>query len=348
MTDEILADFRSDTVTLPTEAMIRSIETAPLGDDSRDGDPTVERLESMAAEMTGKEAGLLVSSGTMGNLLALMAHGDRGGEVLVDDRAHMLNSEMGGIAGIAGLMYRPIRSAAGMMDLKVLRRELKSSLAPKHLKTSILWMENTHNSCGGVALSVDYMSEVAAFARSVNAAVHLDGARLFNAAIALGVSAAELAAHADSVMFCLSKGLSAPIGSLLVGSEAFVVRARALRRMIGGNLRQGGVIAAPGICALETMVERLEEDHRTARQLALGFAAINPSFVDLDTVQTNMVLFDVGDPEDLPVWQEKFKEQGILVLPSGPQHLRFMTHRHITLEIVEEALERLRKITPGR
>lgn len=332
---EMIIDLRSDTVTQPTAAMLERMRSAPLGDDSRDGDPTVQALEALAAERTGKEAGLFVPSGTMGNLVALLAHADRGGEVICDSGAHMLRSEMGGIATIAGLFFRTLPSSRGAVDLDALKDSLRPKLTPSRLATGLVWMETSHNDAGGAVLPLAHMRAVRTLAHDQGVPVHTDGARLFNAATALGVDARVIADCSDSVMFCISKGLSAPVGSLLVGSRDFILRARAFRRMVGGAMRQAGVIAAAGIVALEDMVRRLSEDHQTAKRLAEGLARIDRSLVDPSTVETNIVRIDVtSSGRDADRWAETLAARNVLAGPWTTRQIRCVTHRHIgTVEI---------------
>jgi threonine aldolase len=232
-----MIDLRSDTVTRPTEAMLESMREATFGDDSRDGDETVMKLERLAAERMGKQAGAFMPSGTMTNLVAMLTHAQRGGEVLLEQGSHTLNAELGGIAGVAGLFYRGIPGERGAMEIDALREALRPTLR-NQMGTALVWMENTHNRSGGAVLPLDYMRQVHDLAHQRGVPVHLDGARIFNAATALKTEARQLAQHADSVCFCVSKGLSAPVGSVLCGSAAFIERARAFRRMVGGNMRQ--------------------------------------------------------------------------------------------------------------
>lgn len=332
-------DLRSDTVTLPTPAMREAMAAAVLGDDSRDGDPTVLRLEALAARLTGKDAAVFVPSGTMANLVALMAHGTRGGRAVLDAAAHILNSEMGGIAGVAGLFPVTLPGDRGRMPLGRLRETLAAPAGRNLAPVAVVCMETTHNAAGGAVLPLDYMAEVHAAARAVGVPVHTDGARLFNAAVALGVPACEIARHTDSVGFCLSKGLSAPVGSLVCGPVAFVERARAARRMVGGNLRQAGLLAAAGIVALETMIERLAEDHATARELAVRLHALDARLVTPETVQTNIVRVDVSaSGRSAAQWSARLAERGVRVSPAGADALRFVTHRHVgMLEIARAA-----------
>ena len=333
-----MIDLRSDTVTRPTEAMLESMREATFGDDSRDGDETVRKLEALAAERTGKEAGAFMPSGTMANLVAMLAHGNRGGEVLLEDGSHTLNAELGGIAAVAGLFYRGIPGKRGAMDVEVLRESIRT-LTRHHQGTALVWVENTHNRAGGAVLPLAHMRDVYGLAREKNVPVHLDGARLFNAAQALGTSVAALAQHSDSICFCVSKGLSAPVGSVLCGTAAFIERARACRRMVGGNLRQAGPLAAAGIVALETMTNRLVEDHQTAKRLAEGFHRIDASLCDPKEVETNLVRVDVKKSgRRAAQWSADLKQKGIMVAPADIHVLRFVTHRHISAPDVDTAV----------
>jgi threonine aldolase len=333
-----MIDLRSDTVTRPTEAMLESMREATFGDDSRDGDETVKKLEALAAERTGKEAGAFMPSGTMANLVAMLAHGQRGGEVLLEEGSHTLNAEFGGIAGVAGLFYRGVPGRRGAMDIEALR-EMIRPVTRYHMGTVLLWMENTHNRAGGAVLPLAHMRAVHGLARENGVPVHLDGARIFNAAIALGSAASEISQHSDSVCFCVSKGLSAPVGSILCGSAAFIERARAYRRMVGGNMRQAGPLAAAGIVALETMVNRLGEDHQSAKRLAEGLHRIDPSLCDPKDVETNLVRVDVRKSgRRAAQWSADLKSKGVLVAPADLHVLRFVTHRHISAPDVDAAV----------
>ncbi len=335
-----MIDLRSDTVTQPTAEMLDAMRAARLGDDSRDGDPTVRELEALAAARTGKAAGMFVPSGTMGNLAALMAHTGRGGEVLLEESSHILKSEMGAIAHVAGLFHRTIRGDRGAMDVGVLTETISAQLKPNKLATALIEMETTHNGAGGSVLPLDHMAKVHALGQKHGIPVHTDGARLFNAAVALGVPAERIARHSDSVTFCVSKGLSAPIGSLLCGTEDFIIRARGFRRMLGGNLRQAGMLAAAGIVALERMVERLADDHRNARQLADGLHRLSPGLVDAKSIETNIVRVDTtvsGWPAE--TWSAALQRLDVRVAPGGPMQLRFVTHRHISPADIETTLQ---------
>jgi len=333
-----MIDLRSDTVTRPTEAMLESMREATFGDDSRDGDETVKKLEALAAGRMGKEAGAFMPSGTMANLVAMLTHAQRGGEVLLEDGSHTLNAELGGIAGVAGLFYRGIPGRRGAMDVDSLREAIRP-YTRHHMGTALVWMENTHNRSGGAVLPLPHMQAVHGLAREKCVPVHLDGARIFNAAISLGCAVSEISNYSDSVCFCVSKGLSAPVGSILCGSAAFIERARGYRRMVGGNMRQAGPLAAAGIVALETMVNRLGEDHQSARRLAEGFHRIDPSLCDPKDVETNLVRVDVRKSgRRAAEWSADLKQKGVLVAPANVYVLRFVTHRHVSAPEVDAAV----------
>ena len=330
-----MIDLRSDTLTRPTEAMLESMREATLGDDSRDGDATVQKLEALAAERTGKEAGAFMPSGTMTNLVAMLTHGGRGGEVLLEDGSHTLNAELGGIATLAGLFYKGIPGRRGAMDLDQLREAIRPTTR-NQMGTALVWMENTHNRSGGSVLPLAYMEAVSNIAREKGVPVHLDGARIFNAATALKVQPSEVAKYADSACFCVSKGLSAPVGSILCGTGEFIERARAYRRMVGGNMRQAGPVAAAGIVALETMVDRLAEDHATAKRLATGLNRIDPTLVDPQEVDSNLVRVEVKKSgRRAAQWSADLKQKGIVVAPCDTYSLRFVTHRHISPQDID-------------
>ncbi|WP_027543041.1 low specificity L-threonine aldolase [Bradyrhizobium sp. WSM2254] len=329
-----IVDLRSDTVTLPTAAMLERMQRAPLGDDGREGDPTVRALEQRGAALIGKEAALFVPSGTMGNLLAMLAHAERGADVFADRGAHLLNSELGSVMTIAGLEPKPMPGRRGAMDEAALADAIRGSERP-----GLIAMETTHNGAGGAVLPLPHMMRIHTLGQSNGIPVHLDGARLFNASVALGVPAARIAEHADSVMVCLSKGLSAPVGSLLCGSAAFVARVRALRKLVGGTMRQSGIVAAAGLVALETMIERLAEDHAAARRLATALSWLDPALADPDHVQTNILRVDVSaSGREVAAWAEGVKRHGILVQASGPSQLRLVTHRHVDEAAVDRTI----------
>jgi threonine aldolase len=340
-----MIDLRSDTITLPTEDMREAMRRAELGDDSREGDPTVRRLEQAAAVATGKDAALFVSSGTMSNLVALLAHTGRGGEVLLDGDSHIMRSEMGGIASLAGLFCRTIPSARGAPDLSAIREHLSERLSANKLATALVCVETTHNSAGGAVLPLDYLARLRALTGEKNVPVHIDGARIFNAAVALGVPAADIARYGDSIGFCVSKGLSAPFGSVLCGSTAFVERARAYRRMVGGGLRQAGIMAAAGLVALERMVDRLADDHRRAQRIAQGLHAVDPRLTDPRLVETNIVMLEIGHGgADARAWIQALEAHGLKAGAWSPRSLRFVTHRHIDDAAVEQAITIVRTV----
>lgn len=337
-------NLMSDTVTLPTQEMLQAMATAPLGDDVTREDPTVNRLEALAAERLGKEAGLLVASGTMGNLVAVLAHTQRGDEVIMESECHMYYYEVGGLAAVAGVMPRLVPGRHGVLDPDDVARAIRG--ANIHYPTPrLVAVENTHNRGGGTVTPLNVMTAICNIARSRGLATHLDGARIFNAAIALGVDAREIARPFDSVMFCLSKGLSAPVGSVLVGSRDFIERARKCRKLVGGGMRQAGVIAAAGIVAVEKMVDRLREDHENARLLGEGLADIPGIGVDLETVQTNMVYFDVaGLGLDTRSFLKELAVYNVRASERPPTGVRMVTHRHISRENILYVLDVVREI----
>jgi threonine aldolase len=341
-----MIDLRSDTITLPTEEMREAMHRAELGDDARDGDPTVRRLEDAAAAMIGKEAALFVASGTMSNLVALLAHTGRGGEVLLDAESHIMRSEMGGIAAVAGLFYRTMPSVRGAPDLSEIGEFLNATLSAKRLATALVCVETTHNSAGGAVLPLDYLGRLKALTNEKGVPVHIDGARLFNAAVALGVPVADIAVHCDSVGFCLSKGLSAPFGSVLCGSSAFIERGRAYRRMVGGAMRQAGVMAAAGLIALEKMVNRLSDDHRRARRIAECLHAFDPHLADPLAVETNIVMLEIGHSRaDAATWISALEKHGLKAGAWSRKSLRLVTHRHIDDAAVEQAIATIRSVS---
>lgn len=339
-----LIDLRTDTVTQPTPAMLAAMQAATQGDDSRDGDPTVMKLEALAATLTGKKAGLYMPSGTMTNLVAVLSHTSRAGEVLIERGAHMLNTELGGLAAVAGVFYKAIPGTCGAMDDTALREAVRP-MTRNNFGTALICMETTHNGAGGAVLPLAHMKMVYGLAQQYGIPVHTDGARLFNAAVALGIPASSIAQHTDSVCFCVSKGLSAPVGSVLCGTNAFIERARTFRRMVGGNMRQAGSIAAAGIVALETMIERLADDHATAKRLADGLQAIDASLIDPKAVETNIVRISVrASGRSAAQWSEDFRTRGIAVSPADSGSLRFVTHRHIDNSDVDVTIAACREI----
>jgi len=294
-------DLRSDTVTLPTPAMREAVYRAELGDDVFGEDPTTNRLEEMSAERMGKEAALLVVSGTMGNLVCTLTHCRRGEEVILGDRSHTFLYEAGGMSTLGGIHPHTISNQPdGTMRLEDIEGAIRGDNV--HFpRTRLICLENTHNRCYGSALTSEYIDSVSALAKEHGLSVHLDGARIFNAAVALGVDVKELTANVDSLSFCLSKGLSAPVGSVVCGSSEFIAEARRARKVLGGGMRQTGVIAAAGIKALEEMVDRLAEDHKNARRLAEGIASISGLSIELANVQTNIIYFELDEGRMTPM-----------------------------------------------
>lgn len=343
-------DLRSDTVTRPTAEMLAAMAHASLGDDSRDGDPTVARLEDLAAQRCGKQAGLFLPSGTMANLVAILAHTGRAGEVLMEATSHTLTSELGGIGALAGLFTRPLPGHRGAPDFDALRAAVRRpGIGRNKVGTALIQLETSHNHAGGAVLPLALMAAIRSLSLQHNVPVHIDGARLFNAATALGVGVDVIAQHADSVNFCISKGLSAPIGSMLCGTEEFIENARGYRRMVGGNLRQAGPLAAAGIIAIDRMSTRLGEDHATAKQLATGLAALDPSLVDPAAIETNIVRIDVSrSPLDAETWERKLGSVGIRVGAYGAEkQLRLVTHRHVDAAAIDRVLEEVRRMLRG-
>jgi threonine aldolase len=341
-------DLRSDTVTLPTPAMRAAMASAEVGDDVYGEDPTINALEALAAERLGKEAALFVASGTMGNAIAVLTHCRRGDDVIVGDRSHMWQAEVGGAARLNGSTLRPVPNLPdGTLD----RARLERAFATEDIHeapTGLLCLEDTQNMCGGRALDVATLRELAVPARRRGLPVHLDGARIFNAAVALGTSAAKLAAEADSVMFCLSKGLSAPVGSMLCGSQTFVALARRMRKLLGGGMRQAGILAAAGIVALNEMVDRLAEDHANARRLAERLAKVPGLDLRPEEVETNFVFFGAldgsGRRTDPTRFIEAASEAGILLSTGDDGRVRAATHNGIATEDIERAITALERV----
>lgn len=333
-------DLRSDTVTQPTPAMRQAMEAAPVGDDVYGEDPSVNRLQELAAERMGKEAGLFVPSGTMGNLAAILASCGRGDEVILGNLAHTFLFEAGGISALGGVQSRQIpNNADGTLELEAIRSAIRPDDEHQPI-TRLVTLENTHNRCGGVALSIDYTRAVGNLAHEHDLWLHIDGARIFNAAAALRVSAQELVAPADSVTFCLSKGLCAPVGSVICGPKDFIVRAHRIRKQLGGGMRQAGVLAAAGIIALETIANRLDEDHIRARHLAEGLSEIPGIVLDPGTPFTNMVFCSLS--EDVPLDADQvaafLAERNVRVGVVGPRRFRIVTHYWIRDAEVEQAI----------
>lgn len=337
-------DLRSDTVSKPGPEMRAAMAAAEVGDDVFGDDPTVNRLEAMAAERLGKEAAVYVPSGSMANLISVMTHTRPGDEVVLGDQCHIMNYEVAGIARLANVLPRAVRNVT---DEDVSRELPTGSMSPADIATAfrvrglhsagtaLFCMENTHNRCGGAAIPVEEMDDLAALAHRHGAAVHLDGARIFNAAAALGVEASRIARDCDSVCFCLSKGLGCPVGSIILGSKEFIQEARRTRKMLGGGMRQAGILAAAGIYALEHNIERIPMDHANAGTLADGLrklAGMHPN-----RPQTNIVIVDVDGPP-AEEWLTALRGNGVLATAFGPQRLRMVTHINIAPDDIETAL----------
>lgn len=335
----IKIDLLSDTVTLPTNEMREAMKNAEVGDDVYQEDPTVNRLEELSAKKVGKEAAIFVPSGTMGNLIAVLTHCKRGEEVILESRSHIYNFEVGGISALGGVVTKTVDGNKGILNVQKIERTIRQEDIHE-VKTALICLENSHNRAGGTVTPHKTTEELCQLAHQHHIFVHLDGARIFNAAIALNIEPAVLTKDVDSVMFCLSKGLSAPVGSILAGSTEFIQKARKNRKMLGGGMRQAGILAAAGIIALEKMVERLKEDHKNARILAEGLNEIEGIKVDLETVQTNMVYFDVKKlVKELNINTDQFLERlvnkygirgGVETPVQDPTEIRFVTHHGIS------------------
>jgi threonine aldolase len=342
-------DLRSDTVTQPTQAMRQAMAQAELGDDVFREDPTVNRLEEQAAEHMGKEAGLFVPSGTMGNLAAILAHCQRGDEVILGDQSHTYMYEAGGTAALGGVHPRAIVTQPdGRLELGALEDAIRGD--DIHFPISrLICLETTHNRCGGTALPGEYLVEVGELVRRHGLGLHLDGARIFNAAAALGCKVSELAEPADSITFCLSKGLCAPVGSVLCGSGDFIARARRVRKQLGGGMRQAGVLAAAGLIALEEMPAYLGEDHRRAALLADALAELPGVAVETHPPQTNMVYFSLEDrcPIDGAGLQRELERSGVLIHPVAARRVRLVTHYWIDDVGLATAIDAFRQVLGG-
>jgi threonine aldolase len=333
-----VVDLRSDTVTLPTAEMLEAMKTAPLGDDVYREDPTVNRLEELAAKKMGKEAALLTTSGTQANLVSVLSQTKRGEEVILEAEAHMYYYEAGAFSAFGGLIPRLVKGQRGVIT----PQDIEPNLRPPNIHfppTSLICIENTHNRAGGTIWTPSQTKAVFDLAHKRGLKVHMDGARIFNAAVAQNIDVRELTQFVDSMMFCVSKGLSAPVGSLAVGSREFVDNARRYRKMLGGGMRQAGVIAAAGIVAIEKMVDRLKDDHSNAQMLAKGLASIDGISLDLSQVQTNIVVYDVsGLGITGEGWIARLNEAGVKAGPLEGGRVRMVTHRGIEKEDIEYAL----------
>jgi len=322
-------DLRSDTITLPTQEMRDAIYSASVGDDVYGEDPTVNKLEEMAAHIFGKEAAMFVTSGTQGNQICVMTHTQPGDEIILEEKSHIITFEVGGIGRLAGVQARTISGNKGVMKPKDIEAAIRADDIHQP-KTSLIAIENTHNRAGGTVIPMEILKETFALAQKYDLAIHMDGARIFNAATYLNISVKEICRYVDSVMVCLSKGLCAPVGSIIAGSKDFINRARKYRKMLGGGLRQAGFLAAAGIVALERMPSHLKADHDNARLLAQGLNSIPGIVIDLDTVQTNIVISDIsGTNMNAEELASKLMENGVRINGGNSNSVRFVTHRWI-------------------
>ena len=338
-------DLRSDTITLPTKEMLDAITCAELGDDVFQEDPTVNQLEDLAATKFNKEAALFVPSGTMANLVAVLSHCQRGDEVILGDQAHTFLYEAGGISAFGGVHSRQIPNQE---DGTLLLEDIKKSIRKEDVHfppTRLICLENTHNRCLGMPLSVDYTNSVTEIAKNNSLSVHVDGARIFNAAVSLDVSVTELTDNIDSVSFCLSKGLSAPAGSMLCGNKDFIEKARRNRKALGGGMRQAGILAAAGLVALEKMTDRIIDDHENARTLAEGISNIDGIRINLDRVKTNIIYFSLDHPKvGGALLLEKMAGKNIHFFELGPSWFRLVTHAGVSKDDVDDIVREFERI----
>jgi threonine aldolase len=340
-----VVDLRSDTITRPTPGMRRAMAEAEVGDDVFGEDPTLNRLEGMAAERLGKEAALFVPSGTMANLVSLLAHCGRGDEVILGDQSHTYIYEQGGMATVGSIHPRPLRNKQdGTIDL----HEIEAAIRVDNIhfpRTRLIALENTHNRCFGSPLSLDYLDAVRGIADRHGLKVHLDGARLFNAAVAQRAEPREIATKAHSVSVCFSKALAAPVGSVVCGDRVFITEARRARKLLGGGLRQAGVLAAACIVALDEMVDRLADDHANARRLSEGLCHVTGLTTDPGLVTTNMVYVDIGRKDmTSQLLVERLRAEGVLVLPTSPHRIRAVIHYHITADDIQYAMDAFQRV----
>jgi threonine aldolase len=341
-------DLRSDTVTKPTPAMRRAMAEAEVGDDVYLEDPTVNRLQERAAEIFEKEAALFVPSGTMGNQICVRLHTRPGTEVVVEERSHIFNYEMGSSAVISGVTLRPVRGLDGLLNWDLIAPAIHTSAPYYVTPTSLLALENSHNMAGGAVLPTRAMNDVCDRAHALGLPVHLDGARVFNAALALGTTVAEIARPFDSVMFCLSKGLGAPVGSLIVGRKDFIQEAVSVRKLLGGGMRQVGVLAAAGLIALEESPKTLVEDHANAKRLAERVAELPGVKIDPERTQTNIVIFDISASGlTTAQFSAELKARGVLANGINPREMRMVTHYDVNRDAIEQTLQTVKEILVG-
>ncbi len=346
-----MIDLRSDTVTQPTPSMREAMYRAEVGDDVYKEDPTINRLQEMAAEIMGKEDALFVPSGTMGNAISVLSHTGRGQAVIVGDQSHVYHYEAGGPSTLGGSpMYVVPNHPDGMLDMERLKAGIADESDEHVAATGLICIENSHNRCGGTVLSVEQVESITSLAHERGIPVHMDGARVFNAALALGIPVSKLVKSVDSVMFCLSKGLSAPVGSMVVGSKEFIRKAHRNRKLLGGGMRQAGILAAAGIVALEQMIERMEVDHEHSKQLAYGLADFPQVEIQPERVVTNIVRFRLRDANSQPLSEtettrflDKAREHGVLIGGMGEGIIRAVTHYGIEEEHIPMALAGIRR-----
>lgn len=342
-----MIDLRSDTVTKPTEVMRRAMAEAEVGDDVYGEDPTVNRLQERAAEIFGKEAALFVPTGSMGNQISVKLHTKPGQEVVIEERGHIFNYEMAAMAVVSGTLARPVKSAdgSGHLTWEEIAGAIHANDAAYYVaKTGLIALENTHNLAGGTVLSAARTDEICEKAHKINLPVHLDGARIFNSAVAQNETVAALARSCDSIQFCLSKGLCAPVGSMILGTREFISEAKAWRKLLGGGMRQAGILAAAGLIALEETPKRLHEDHENARLLANGLAELRGVKIDAERVVTNIVIFDVaGTGQTSQAICDQLKENGVLASGFGSS-IRMVTHYDVSRRDIEKTTDILREI----
>jgi threonine aldolase len=339
-----LVDLRSDTVTKPSSGMRKAVAEAEVGDDVYHEDPSVNRLEEMVAALYGKEAALYVASGTMANQLAIRAQTHHGDEIIMERTSHPFNSEAGALAALAGVQVNLIDGKRGLMEVEQIKAVVRTPNV-HHAPTALICLENTHNRGGGSVWPLDKIRAVQELAHSVEVPMHLDGARLMNACVATGLAPKDYAQYFDSCTLCLSKGLGAPVGSLVIGSKDFIARAHRFRKQFGGGMRQVGILAAAGIYALEHNVERLAEDHLNAKRLAQGIAEIDGLDVDVNAVETNILFFHVRKPGlTVPMLLDRMRAEGVLMGGTGPHTIRAVSHLDVSKDGIDRAVEVLRKL----
>jgi threonine aldolase len=339
-----LVDLRSDTVTKPSPGMRKFMAEAEVGDDVFHEDPSVNRLEEMVAALYGKEAALYVASGTMANQIAIRAQTHHGDEIIMERTSHPFNSEAGALAALAGVQVNLLDGQRGIFDVEQIRAAVRSPNV-HHAPTALICLENTHNRGGGSIWPLSKIRDIRECARAVGIPMHLDGARLMNACVATGLRPEDYAQYFDSCTLCLSKGLGAPVGSLVIGSKEFVTRAHRFRKQFGGGMRQAGILAAAGMYALEHNIERLAEDHLNAKRLARGIAEIDGLQIDVNAVETNILYFQIKSLElSVATLLERLKVEGVFMLGTGPNSIRAVTHLDVTKDRIDRAVEVLRKV----